>query len=145
MEDTPALTVSFSSILYNKKINHSSHTDAGNTYLEHDHQVECPGLNRTVVADLFAILAPNMNTVLLKIWTEVNFKVYTLHGIIRKSHHVIFSLVLPTCQVPMFSTLSPNGLLRLVHSLKASLLISMMLFSKAHKAASGKAEENRTT
>ena len=145
MEDTLALTVLFSSVLYKNKINHYSHIDAGDTYLEYDHLVECTGLNRTVVADLFAILAPNMNTVLLKIGTDVNLKVYALHGIISKSHHVIFSFVLPTCQVPMFSTLSPNGLRRLVHSLKASLLISMMLFSKAHKAASGKAEENRTT
>lgn len=74
MEDTLVLTVLFSSILYKTKINHCSHTDASNTHLEYDHQVECPGLNRTVVAKLFAILAPNMNTVLLKIGTEVNFK-----------------------------------------------------------------------
>lgn len=53
--------------------------------------------------------------------------------------------VILTCQCPMLSTLMPNGLWRLVQSLKASLRISMILLMRAHMAASGKAEEKSTT
>jgi hypothetical protein len=45
----------------------------------------------------------------------------------------------------MHSTLWPKGLCRPLQSLKASLRISMMLLMSAHRAASGKAEENSTT
>ena len=50
-----------------------------------------------------------------------------------------------TCQVPMFSTVLPNGLWYVMHSLKASLLISTTLFNRAQRAARGKAEEKRVT
>ena len=70
MEDALALTVLFSSILHKNKINYCSHIDAGNTYLEYDHLVECTGLNRTVVADLSAILASKMNSIAKQIMMQ---------------------------------------------------------------------------
>lgn len=51
----------------------------------------------------------------------------------------------PTCHCPMLSTRCPKGRWSPVHSLKASLRISMMLFTRAHMAARGKAEEKSTT
>lgn len=61
-----------------------------------------------------------------------------------------FSIVGPdgsslTCHCPMFSTLCPKGLWRLVQSFRASLRISMMLLIRAHMAARGNAEEKSTT
>ena len=50
-----------------------------------------------------------------------------------------------TCQIPILSTCLPKGRWWLMHSLKASVRISMTLLSKAQRAASGKAEENRIT
>lgn len=51
----------------------------------------------------------------------------------------------PTCHCPMLSTRWPKGRWSPVHSLKASLRISMTLFTRAHMAARGKAEEKSTT
>lgn len=45
----------------------------------------------------------------------------------------------------MLSTRWPKGRWSPVHSLKASLRISMTLFTRAHMAARGKAEEKSTT
>ena len=47
-----------------------SHRCWQDVYLEHDHLVECPGLNRTVVADLFVILASNMNNIAKQIMRQ---------------------------------------------------------------------------
>ena len=50
-----------------------------------------------------------------------------------------------TCQVPMLCTCCPKGRWNVIHSLKASDLISITLFSNAHIAAMGKADENSVT
>lgn len=50
-----------------------------------------------------------------------------------------------TCHEPMLLTRLPNGLCETKHSLKASPRTSIKLLTKAHSAASGKADEKRTT
>lgn len=49
------------------------------------------------------------------------------------------------CHWPMLSTRCPKGRCSPVHSLRASLRISMRLLTRAHRAARGKADEKSTT
>jgi len=58
---------------------------------------------------------------------------------------VAYKTALLTCQMPIFCTLCPKGRWWYRHSLKASVRISITLFSSAHRAARGNAEEKSIT